>query len=413
MKHSVCKTAALVICLAGAAANVYSAITYVDATSSNTTLNGAALIAGTNYTTGTAEGAMDNLWHLRSGVGNGSGVWTADELAEGTEDVTPLVTTISFPKAGGYRLFAYIWDSEGTGEDWDVAIRAGSSGHFSEIRASEIEPANPARFTDAVVTRESSRRLMQIPLGVVTVDSGGTAQIRIDDDTTTGAQRTWFDGVGYERVFSSPGERVVAIDFNKTNVAGAPSQAMFRTIGGSSVTSQNPAHITKLFDPCTIFVSKTSPTPFDFRGPNGDATLRIPGGQTSLPFLVADFIGSRDGTINLSISNLSAGTYLFRSYHLDTCNGTTLGFAQGNSSAMPNTLRAYFDGKLEAIVQPTALSAPGLNTTFISDADIPTLSFPFTANGIDLVSIQLSTIYTNGTDRFIFLNGFEIFSTKP
>jgi hypothetical protein len=156
-----------------------------------------------------------------------------------------------------------------------------------------------------------------------------------------------------------------------------------------------------------------SATPFDFRGPNGDTTHLIPGGQTSLPFLVADFIGSRDGTINLSISNLSAGTYFFRSYHLDTFNGVNFGFAQGSSSISQNTLRAHVGGELKAIVQPTALSAPGLNTSFISDPDIPILSFPFAANGSDPVTIQLSTIYTNGVDRFIFLNGFEIFSTAP
>jgi hypothetical protein len=407
------KFAVVLSVFVGWSANIRSAITYVDATSLNTTLDGAALIAETNYTTGTAEGAMDNLWHLRTSVGNGNGVWTADELATSAEDVAPLVTTISFPETGGYQLFAYVWDSDESGEDWDAEIRVGSSGGFSRIQASEVEPAEPTRFTNAVVTREASRRLMQIPLGVVAVSSNGSTQIFIDDDATTGSRRTWFDGVGYEKIFSTLGERIIAIDCNKTNVAGAPSQAMFRTIGGSSTTAQNKTNVTKLFGPYSIQFSKMSATPFDFRGPNGDTTHLIPGGQTSLPFLVADFIGSRDGTINLSISNLSAGTYFFRSYHLDTFNGVNFGFAQGSSSISQNTLRAHVGGELKAIVQPTALSAPGLNTSFISDPDIPILSFPFAANGSDPVTIQLSTIYTNGVDRFIFLNGFEIFSTAP
>ena len=109
-----------------------------------------------------------------------------------------------------------------------------------------------------------------------------------------------------------------------------------------------------------------------------------------------------------------AGTYLFRSYHLDTfTNSVNLGYAQGSSSSTPNTLRAHVAGSLEAIVQPTYLGALGLGTTFISDADIPTLSFPFVADGTSQVAIDLSTMYTNGVDRFILLNGFEVFSTLP
>src|SRR5687767_7859390 len=99
----------------------YSAITYVDATPSNTAL----------------PGGMDNLWHLRTGLGNGSnGVWTADEASSGVEDVAPLVTTITFAEAGGYRIFVYIWDSDDPGEDWDARIRLGSSGIYSRVQAS-------------------------------------------------------------------------------------------------------------------------------------------------------------------------------------------------------------------------------------------------------------------------------------
>src|SRR5688572_3458734 len=105
-----------------------AAITYVDATTANTTLeDGTPLIPGSNFTSSSTEGPMDGLWHLRTGVGNGAnGVWTADELASGSEDVPRLVTAISFPEPGGYRLFAYIWDSDDAGEDWDVRFRVGN-----------------------------------------------------------------------------------------------------------------------------------------------------------------------------------------------------------------------------------------------------------------------------------------------
>jgi hypothetical protein len=391
-----------------------ASITYVDATTNNTTLQGAPLVAGANYTTSSAAGTMDNLWHLRTGVGNGNGVWTADDAASGDEDVAPLITTITFPEAGGYRLFAYLWDSDDAGEDWDATLRLGNTGVFSTIQASEVDSADPARFSGTVMTSEPPRRLVQVPLGVVTVPAGGTAQVWINDDSSFGSHCTWYDGVGYERVFGALGERIIAIDCNKTNSPVAPSQAMFRLICGSSTTSQNSTNIVKPFSPYTIQVTKGSTANFEFRGANGDTTRVIPGGPTGLSFLVADFLGSRDGTIRIGISNLAAGTYLFRSYHLDTFTNTAnLGFAQGSTPTTPNTLRAHVAGALEAIVQPTCLGPGGLNSTFISDSDIPTLSFPVTTDGATPVAIILSSLYTNGVDRYIFLNGFEVYSTTP
>ena len=162
-----------------------------------------------------------------------------------------------------------------------------------------------------------------------------------------------------------------------------------------------------------MHLSKSSATPFDFRGANGDSTRVIPGGPTSLSFLVADFIGARDGTINIAISNLTAGDYTFRSYHLDTLNAANLGFAQGSSSSTRNLISAHIDGVLQATTQPTALGPAGLGTNFISDADIPTLAFPFHADGSNAVHINLSAAYTNGLDRFILLNGFEVLRALP
>jgi hypothetical protein len=397
-----------------AACSVRAAITYVDATTQNTTLQGGApLVAGSNYTTDAADGLIDNQWHLKTGVGNGTnGVWTADEFNSGGEDVVPLVTTITF-EGGGYRLFAYIWDSETPGDDWDARVRVGTAGPFLRFLASEGETADPANFTNNVVTSENQRRLVQIPLGVVVVSNGETAQVFIDDDTTVGSMRTWYDGVGYEKVFTALEERIIAVDFNKTNSPGAPSQAGFRIISGSGTQSQNSTNASKHIGPYGIYLSKSSTTPFDFRGANGDSTRAIPGGPTSLSCLVADFVGGRDGAINLTVSNLPAGSYLFRSYHLDTFTSANLGYAQGSSSTTPNTLRAHVGGSLQALTHPTALGASGLATNFISDSDIPTLTFSFMADGTNLPGINLSTVYTNGVDRFILLNGFEIFPTIP
>ena len=71
------------------------------------------------------------------------------------------------------------------------------------------------------------------------------------------------------------------------------------------------------------------------------------------------------------------------------------------------------NGTLAGIIQPTAVGSAGLNTNFISDAEIPSLSFPFTADGVNVSTVNLSSVYTNGVDRFILLNGFEVRSTSP
>jgi hypothetical protein len=207
--------------------------------------------------------------------------------------------------------------------------------------------------------------------------------------------------------------RVIAIDFNKTNSPGAPSQAMCRTISGSSTVSQNSTNISKRIGPYSVHLTKSSATPFDFRGANGDITRVIPGGPTSLSFVVADFIGARDGVINITISNLTAGDYTFRSYHLETLTAANLGFAQGSSSSTSNLIHAHIGGVLQATTQPTALGPAGLGTNFISDADIPTLSFPFYADGTNAIHINLSSAFTNGADRFILLNGFEVLRAMP
>ncbi len=390
-----------------------AAITYVDATIANTTLSGATLTPGVNFTSGGEVGAMDNLWHFRTNGGNGGSVWTADEGSDGAENVQSLVTTVTFPAAGAYRIFVYVWDSQEGEHDWDARVRLGSAGVYSRVLASEAEPAVSARFNSPLVVEEGLRRLIQIPIGIAIVAKGGNAQVCVDDDLTTDLNRSWYDGVGYEKAFEDLAGRIIALDFNKSNAPAAPSQALFRSVRGSTATFQNSTNIVKHVGPYSVQLTKSSPLPFDFRGANGDGSRNIPGGPTSLSFLVADFIGARDGTINIGISNLASGTYLFRSYHLDTFNSSNFGFAQGTSSTTQNTLRAQVGGVLEGIVQPTVLGSVGLATNFISNVDIPTLSFPFVSDGSNAVKIQLSTVYTNGADRYVFMNGFEVFHTTP
>lgn len=209
------------------------------------------------------------------------------------------------------------------------------------------------------------------------------------------------------------GPRLFGIDFNRNDARGSPSQSMFRIIAGSANQGSNSATYHKTIGPHQITINQPGGTLFEFRGANNDSSRAIPGGDTSRSFLVADFIATRKGGLDITITGLAAGNYLFRSHHLDTFASANLGFAQGASPSTPNTIQARLGGVTMATVQPTALGSSGLNTTFISDAQIPTLLFPFTHDGSSPLVIQLRSTVPNATANFLLLNGFEILGEAP
>lgn len=208
----------------------------------------------------------------------------------------------------------------------------------------------------------------------------------------------------------SPRDHVLGIDFNRDDAFAAPSQALFRTISGSTIQTSNSASYTKKLSSYQVTVTQPDSTNFEFRGANSDSSRSIPGGDTSLSYMVADFIATRKGAIDLTITNLPAGNYRFRSWHLDTSTGSTLGFAQGSTSTTPNTIKAQIGGVDQASAQPTSLGSPGLNTTYINDSQIPTLAFDLTYDGSSPLIIELRSSDTNGADNYLLMNGFEIFS---
>lgn len=205
------------------------------------------------------------------------------------------------------------------------------------------------------------------------------------------------------------GARVLGIDFNCDSAPGSPSQSGFRIISGSTVQASNAPSCTKMIGGSGVTITQPGGINFEFRGANDDSTRAIPGGDVSCAYLVSDFIATREGAIDITITNLPPGNYFFRSWHLDTFTGNTLGFAQGVATNSPNLIEARLDGVVQASVQPTALGSAGLNTTFIDDPQIPNLAFNFTNNATLPLVIQLRSRLTNAAnDSFLPLNGFEI-----
>jgi hypothetical protein len=202
------------LCVAGVAAFAFSvnaqAITYVDAVdgaSGNTYATGGALATTTWYETGTL--ANDNAkWRKRT-LGNNSTVYEGDYNAQSDPELTTQVTGLS---DGNYNVWAFFWDSSGTGNTWTMSagLTSGSLSPYSnDGPGSQVVTAMTlADFTSIGMVTEGDRTLYGINLGQATV-AGGSGLINVFVDGTSyngvatpnaSATRTWYDGVGYEAV---------------------------------------------------------------------------------------------------------------------------------------------------------------------------------------------------------------------
>jgi hypothetical protein len=172
-------------------------VNYVDANASNTMYaSGAAL--QTSPPSGSA-GPTDNLWHDRTGFGNGGSVLTSDE--SGNEDAPQLKTTISGLADGTYDVFAYFWSDND--EDWRLLAGLETS-NLVDFRRFGSQHAEAEQFDtiEAVTANAGDLLLYRAYLGRTQVSGDAHVSVFIDDwqPTSGGAIRTWFDGVGYALV---------------------------------------------------------------------------------------------------------------------------------------------------------------------------------------------------------------------
>jgi len=170
-----------------------SLMTYVDATTGNTTLsNGAPLVTG--------GGA--NQWHERAGTYNGGSVLaSADAIAE---DAPTIRTTVTAPESATYDVWVNYWGDPSA--DW--RIKAGmSAGNMQILRQLGGQAVEPGFHTASIVlTNSSTNVLYQAYVGRVT---GDTIAVFVDDEPivtgTTGPTagdtvRTMYDGISYAKV---------------------------------------------------------------------------------------------------------------------------------------------------------------------------------------------------------------------
>lgn len=422
--HKPATTLALGAAVLLAATSARADITYVDV------VEGAA---GNTFATGGSPGntgwvnfanaatADDDQWMKRA-LGNGATVFQA--LHSGTQ-MPELTTEIGGLADGNYDVWVFFWDGQGS-NTWTISagLASGALTTYSfdgpGNTALPVAASTLAFSGTTPMTTEDVRTLYGVKIGQSAVAGGNPIRVYVDNLTGGGSNtRTWYDGVGYAPAAPPPppplptGPFVFGIDFNRGDTPGAPSQSLYRIVAGSATQSANLPSYTKNIGSTQVVVSRPDGQKFEFRGANGDSSRAIPGGDTSRPFLVSDFIATRAGAIDISITGLAAGDYVFRSHHLDTLTGSGLGFAQGSSATTPNLVEARVGGVLKASVQPDALGPNGLNTTFIGNGQIPALGFAFSHDGTSPLVIELRSTLANGADRFLLLNGFEILESGP
>lgn len=369
----------------------------------------------------TGSTAEDTQWKVRPLGTNG----TIFQALHSGNSIPELSTEITGLADGTYEIWVFFWDGPNTNQ-WTVSAGLTSASlttySFDDPDSNTAVSVAASTLNFAIgsspMTFEDPRVLYGVNLGEATVSNGAAITVYIDNLAGGGSNnRTWYDGVGYQPVGSiddTSYTRVLGVDFNRNDVLGSPSQSGLRVMAGSGVDQEaNSSSYTKTIGGHEVVILQPGGAKFEFRGANGDGSRAIPGGDTSLSFLVSDFIATRKGAIDLQVSGLAAGDYLVRSWHLDSFTGTALGFAQGASNVSPNLIEARVGGVVQDSTQPTALGSVGLNTTYLNNSQIPVLEFPVSHDGNSPLSIELRSTLSNGTDQFLLLNGFEILQVNP
>ena len=171
-------------------------VQYVDANSSNTMYaTGAALQTSTPSGSG---GPTDNLWHLRTGFGNGGNVLTSNE--SGSENAPMLKTTLTGLDDGSYDIFAFFWSDND--EDWRLSAGL-NQGNLTQFRHHGAQHAEAEQFEaiDVVSANSADLLLYRAYLGRTNVVAGSPIGVFIDDwSTGNNTLRTWYDGLGYALV---------------------------------------------------------------------------------------------------------------------------------------------------------------------------------------------------------------------
>jgi hypothetical protein len=202
---------------------------YIDANFSNSTRADGSPIGGTGPNS--MDGANDNLWHERTGIGNGGSVLASKD---GGEENSPLLKTTIDGAAlsnGAYDVFAYFWSDKD--EDWRI-LAGLESDNLIDFRRFGAQFAEADQFAsiETVSANNNDLQLYRAYLGRSVVLGGANIDVFVDDWATSlgGAIRTWYDGVGYALVTT-----LLLGDYNGDLTVNAADYTVWRNSVGAEV----------------------------------------------------------------------------------------------------------------------------------------------------------------------------------
>lgn len=175
---------------------------YVDATTTNTTMTDGSTLVATGPDSN--DGASDNMWHIRTGIGNDNTVLTSAELRPG-ENAPMIKTQVDLPDTGTYDVWVNFWGYPKA--DW--RIKAGLTINSMQLfRSMACQQVDSANYNNQPIVSYGDDGLYQAYLGRV---SGATGfDVFVDDSAykagtsnpslTGDIDRTWYDGVSYAKI---------------------------------------------------------------------------------------------------------------------------------------------------------------------------------------------------------------------
>ena len=203
-----------------AASPAPATITYIDAVegTSGNTFATAGSLSDTCWVGPNSSSTSSTQWNKREGIGDSNG----PAIFQGSSSTTPppeLTTTVTGLAAGTYTVWAFFWDQiDSDAQNW--VLSAGLTSGSLNTYSAPGEPTVPGATTSNVqwagtLSFDSSvnvdgyndgnptllRQLFGINLGDAVVSGTGSLDVYLGNNLTTGAaNRTWYEGVGYELV---------------------------------------------------------------------------------------------------------------------------------------------------------------------------------------------------------------------